>query len=246
MRTPQALIVVVVVGSVFALAMSSAPLQAPQFTSDFSQQLSGNLQPNSKNRYFPMSPGDFRRYEGMEDGEHVVLEITTLGQVKNILFPVNGHMALAITRIIQEKEWHDGELVEVSKNYFACNSKTGDVFYFGESVDFYENGHIANHNGSWRAGQAGAAPGLVMPGLFLLGSRYLQEVAPGVALDRATHVRQGLHVVTPAGTFNNCVKIEETSALEPDAMDTKIYAPGIGLIADDTLKLVAYHVDDDD
>jgi hypothetical protein len=76
-----------------------------------------------------------------------------------------------------------------------------------------------------------------MPGTFLLGSRYFQEMAPGVAMDRAEHVKVGLTVDVPAGPFTNAVQVLETNALERSARDIKIYAPGVGIIVDETLEL---------
>ena len=52
-------------------------------------------------------------------------------------------------------------------------------------MDIYENGQVTSHDGSWIHGEDNAKAGLMMPGLALLGSRYYQEVAPEVALDRA-------------------------------------------------------------
>ena len=45
---------------------------------------------------------------------------------------------------------------------------------------------------------------------------------------------------TPAGKFQHVLKTKETTLLEPDAKKDKFYAPGIGLIQDETLKLVKY------
>ena len=70
-----------------------------------------------------------------------------------------------------------------------------DVFYFGEDVDIFENGTIS-HDGAWLAGVDDALPGLLMPGTFLLGARYFQEVASGVALDRSENVEMGLRMRT--------------------------------------------------
>ena len=70
--------------------------------------------------------------------------------------------------------------------------------------------------------------------------------APGVAMDQAEHVSMGLEVDTPAGVFENCVKIVETSALDPGAEDIKIYAPGVGLVADNSVELVEFEQDDGD
>ena len=45
-------------------------------------------------------------------------------------------------------------------------------------------------------------------------------------------------VKVPAGTFENCLKTKETTPLEPDTTEYKLYAKGIGLIVDSGLKLV--------
>ena len=45
---------------------------------------------------------------------------------------------------------------------------------------------------------------------------------------------------TPAGKFDQVLKTEETSPLEPGEKEYNFYAPGIGLIQDDTLKLVNF------
>ena len=82
-----------------------------------------------------------------------------------------------------------------------------------------------------------------MPGSFLLGSRYFQERAPGVGLDRAEHVAMGLTLTVPAGTFKDCVEVLETASLEPNAMSTKRYCPGIGLVFDDGVELVDFDID---
>jgi len=83
----------------------------------------------------------------------------------------------------------------------------------------------------------GARWGLMMPGTPLLGARYCEEVAPGVAMDRAVIAGVSETVETPAGKFEGCLKIEESTPLE-DGRENKYYAPGIGLIRDGKLRLV--------
>ena len=143
-------------------------------------------------------------------------------------------------RIVEERETKDGKLIEVSRNYYAIGKRTNSVYYFGEDVDIYENGKIVGHEGSWMSGKNGAKYGLMMSGLPLAGARYYQEVAPKAALDRAEIVGLGLTLKTPAGEFKNCLKIEETTPLEPDNEEAKLYAPGVGLLKDGSLSLVRY------
>lgn len=143
------------------------------------------------------------------------------------------------TRVVEEKETENGQLTEISHNYFAISRRTSDVFYFGEDVDIYKNGKVLDHKGAWLSGVAGARFGLMMPGTPLLGARYQQEVAPKVAMDRAEVVSLTEMAETPAGKFEKCLKTEETSSLEKGG-GHKLYAPGIGIIHDGELKLVKY------
>jgi hypothetical protein len=80
-------------------------------------------------------------------------------------------------------------------------------------------------------------------GHFALGLtviRYYQEIAPRVAMDRAEIVSLTDQRRTPAGNFTNVLKIAETNPLEGHSLEYKYYAPDIGLLQDDRLKLVKY------
>ncbi|HWB57954.1 MAG TPA: hypothetical protein VG733_00615 [Chthoniobacteraceae bacterium] len=185
--------------------------------------------PTGRSPFFVLEPGFQLIYKGVEDGGATVLTITVLRQTK----VVDG----VETRVVEERETTDGKLVEVSRNYFALSKKTGDAFYFGEDVDMYKDGRVANHEGSWLAGVKNARFGLGMPARPVPGMRYYQEVAPGFALDRAEIVSVTETIGTPAGKFTGCLKTKETSGLEKGT-EYKIYAPGIGMVADGGLKLV--------
>ncbi len=189
----------------------------------------------SVNPYFILDPGHELHLEGEEGKEEVDLTITVLDDTEDITIPGLGTVR---TRVVEEREKADGELKEVSRNFFAICEETSDVFYFGEEVDNYEGGVIVSHGGAWRAGTQGAMPGLIMPGRFLLGSRYFQEVAPGVALDRGENTAMDQLITVPAGSFPGSVTVFETSALERNSKGVKIYAPGVGLIVDGTVRLV--------
>jgi hypothetical protein len=119
---------------------------------------------------------------------------------------------------------------------------TNTVFYFGEDVDIYKRGKVVGHDGAWRAGSDQARAGVMMPGIVLLGSRYYQEIAPGVAMDRAEIVSRSEYIETPAGKFTDCLKTEETTPLEPGVREYKVYAPGVGLVRDGDLLLKRYGI----
>jgi hypothetical protein len=68
------------------------------------------------------------------------------------------------TRVVEEREWKNDELVEVSRNFHAICPETNGAFYFGEEVDDHKNGEVVNHQGAWLAGVDNAKPGLIMSG----------------------------------------------------------------------------------
>jgi len=191
-----------------------------------------NLSPTGRNRYFILEPGYQLVFEGKEDDAAVQLTITVLKETKR----VDG----VETRVVEERETLNGKLAEVSRNYFAFDPITRGNYYFGEDVDMYKDGKVVNHEGGWLAGVNGAKYGLAMSGSPRVGERYFQEVAPGTAMDRAEVVSTNEMVSTPAGIFVHCVKVEETTPLEPQSKEYKYYAPQVGLIQDGKLKLVRY------
>jgi len=231
-------IATMLLASVLAIAAVSPSVQAQveiPFTDTFFLE-DCRLGPRGVNNYFlPLKPGAYLLLEGEDDGEEVVLFISVLSQTKKV--------AGVTCAIMREMEWKDGELVEISWNYVAICRKCNDVFYYGEDVDIYEDGEVVSHDGAWRAGVDGAKPGLLMPGRPLNGARYYQEIAPGIALDRAEHQDDKATIVTPAGTLENCLRVVETTPLEPGSLSLKGYARGIGMVQDGVLKLTGHGCD---
>ncbi|HWC03045.1 MAG TPA: hypothetical protein VHF87_09745 [Methylomirabilota bacterium] len=231
--------------------LGTARAQAePQFTTQFPLD-ECTFSNTGRNLYFSIRPGDWLLFKGDEDGETVRVLISVLNETKTIRFKDEEGEPLSVNaRVVEEREWKDGELVEVSRNYYARCEETNDIYYFGEAVDIYEDGEVVSHEGAWLAGrdteEGKARPGLIMPGSFLLGARYAQEQAAPVALDRAEHVSMGLTVETPAGTFEECVQITETSPLEPGAESIKLYCAEVGLVADGVTRLIRFQVADFD
>ena len=181
-----------------------------------------------RNQYAVLEPG----FQLVLEGGDTKLQITVLDETK----VVDG----VTTRVVEEKEWKKGELYEIARNYFAMCEQTKDVFYFGEDVDFYKNGKVVKHDGTWHAGVNGNRAGLQMAGAPQLKMKYYQEIAPGVAMDRAEIVSLNETCKTPAGTFPNCMKVKEGSAIDITAREYKYYAPSIGLVGDEDLRLTRY------
>jgi hypothetical protein len=221
----------------------------PAFTRDFRFE-ECEFDDEGENPLFPLEVGVFQRLEGESDGEEVMAEIRVLAKTRRIALEIGGKPRSVRTRVVKETEWVDGELAEIAYNFFAVCKPRNDVFYFGEAVFNYEDGAVVNTDGSWLAGQGGATPGIIMPGTFLLGSRYQQEVAPGIAEDRGENVAMGLDVDVEAGHFSRCVQVLDTDPLDPGSSgDLKTYCPGVGLTIDEDLELTEFSglaEDDDD
>lgn len=185
-----------------------------------------------RNKYWILEPGYRLVLKGMEGKTKVVVEITVLDETRK----VDG----VVTRIVEERESKNGEIVEVSRNFFAVDRKTNDIYYFGEEVDMYEDGQVTTHEGAWQAGSDGARYGLIMPAKPAVGFKHYQEIAPDVAMDRAEIASLIETFRTPAGTFKGCLKVDETTPLEPGDHSIKLYAPEVGLVKDGAAKLVEY------
>jgi uncharacterized membrane protein YkoI len=183
--------------------------------------------PTGANPYFILEPGHVLVLERGQEK----LTITVLDETR----VVDG----VTTRVVEEREEKEGKLVEISRNFFAMSKRTNDVYYFGEEVDIYEDGKVVSHEGAWLAGEKGARFGLIMPGTPLNGARYRLEIAPGVAMDQAEIVGATETVETPAGKFEGCLKIQESSAMK-GGHEYKYYAPGIGLVLDGGLRLARH------
>jgi len=182
------------------------------------------LSSSGTGKYFILEPGTRLTYTHAVD----TLTITVLNETKL----VDGVQ----TRVVEEHETEGGKLVEISRNYFAIDKATGDVYYFGEDVDIYKDGKVTAHDGSWASGVNGARFGMMIPGAPKVGDRFQQEVAPQAAMDRVEITSVTETVKTPAGEFKNCVVTKETSPLEAGS-SSKTYAPGVGLVVDDEFVL---------
>lgn len=216
---------------IFAAILMAVSLPVFAQSHDFTESLmqeTCTFETKGRSPFFVLEPGYQLVLENKKGGQ---LVITVLNETRKI-----GNVE---TRVVEENESENGKTVEISRNFFAFCRETGGVYYFGEEVDIYKNGKIVKHEGAWLAEGANKA-GVAMPGLALLGARYYQELAPGVAMDRAEIISISETKQTPAGTFAKCLKTEESSPLERGTKEFKYYAPGIGLIQDEDLLLTKY------
>jgi hypothetical protein len=208
-----------------AVLIALASTQGPdRFASQFEVDKK-NLVTHGKNDYFILDP----EYQIVLEGPDEKVVITVLEKTKT----VDG----VKTRVVEEREFENGELSEVSFNYLAIDKNTKDVYYFGEDVDIYEDGKVVRHEGEWLSGVDRARFGLMMPGTPKIGYAFYQEIAPGKALDRGEIVSLTETLKTPAGEFSNCLKVLETSGMDANERGFKTYAKEIGMIQDEDMTL---------
>lgn len=181
------------------------------------------------NDYFPLPVGLELVLEGDDEGTSVRVEITVLDETEEV--------AGVTCRVVEEAEYEDDEVVEISRNFFV-QAPDGTVCYYGEDVDMYQNGEVVSHGGAWRAGENGALPGIIMPAQPTVGMSYDQEVAPGVAEDHGEITAMGEHVSVPAGEFDDTIRVRETSPLDSGS-SLKLYIRDIGMAVDDEIELIS-------
>lgn len=183
------------------------------------------------NEFFPLPVGHRVTLEGEEGSTHLVVRITSLDETETV--------AGVETRVVEEFESKDGEVVEVSRNFFA-QAADGTVCYFGEDVDIYDGaGNVSSHAGEWRAGEGDNLPGVFMPPTLEVGQAFQQEIAPGIAEDQAKVIALGEATDVPAGSFDETATMEDGSPLDGSS-GIKVYAKGIGLIVDGPARLTSY------
>src|SRR5215813_3338811 len=169
------------------------------------------------NPYFPLVPGTTFTYLNQNRTIRDVFAVTHGTRVINGVTCVQVH----------DSVYTDGELTEDTLDFFA-QDREGNVWYFGENTAEFENGLIATIDGSFLSGLNNDKAGIIMKAHPGVGDFYRQEFSLGNAEDYAETLNLNSRVVVPYGHFNNCLKSQETTPLEPDAHEDKYYVPGVG------------------
>jgi hypothetical protein len=194
---------------------------------------------NIDNPYFPVVPGSRRVYESRavdEDTGEVTTQLNTV-EVGTETRTVAG----VKVRILRDRVFEEGLLIEDTRDFHAQDD-SGNVWYFGEDViniEYDENGQeiSRDNHGSWAAGLDGALPGIIMEARPRVGRRYFQEFAPGNVLDHGEGLATNESATVPVGTYQRVFRTEEGTVVEPFSLAEKLYAPGIGTIAEFELDL---------
>lgn len=175
------------------------------------------------NKYFGLEAGKTYFYEGQSANGKERDETKRLATKKTV--------AGIPCIIIEDKAFLNDKLIELTYDWYA-QDKEGNVWYFGEKVDNYDsNGKLLNHNGSWEAGVDGAKAGMIMLANPQVGIKYRQEYYFNEAEDQAEILSINESISIPIfNTLANGLKTKEFTELEPQALEHKFYAPGLGLV----------------
>jgi Ca2+-binding RTX toxin-like protein len=187
---------------------------------------SGDIDPGDfttkiDNEYFPLVPGTVMIYEGETPDGFELIEFAVTRNTVTI-------MGVTCVEVV-DTVYVDGELKERTSDWFA-QDEDGNVWYFGEASRDYENGVVVSTEGSWKAGEDGALPGIIMLADPEGGEQYAQENAPGVAEDQALVISDEGRQRVAYGAFAEVLQTKEFTPLEPGKFEFKYYAEGIGKI----------------
>ena len=179
------------------------------------------------NPYLPLKPGTRWEYTvTSSEGEERVI-VTVLDETK----VVDGVTAT----VVHDRVTHpDGSLIEDTYDWFA-QDKAGTVWYLGEATRAYDGDKVST-KGSWEAGVDGARAGRFMLAHPKVGATYQQEYYEGEAEDVGRVLATDQSVTGPTGTYDKVVKTEDTTPLEPDLVEHKWYAPGVGTVQEQDVK----------
>jgi hypothetical protein len=171
--------------------------------------------------YWPMKPGTRWTYRDVDEkGEVQTVVVVATAETKKL---ANGITA----RVVRDTVRSDGELVEDTLDWYAQDS-AGNVWYMGEDTAEFENGKIASREGSFEAGVGGALPGILLPAEPQVGQKYRQEYLKGEAEDNGEVLGINQLVEVPTGRYSDALLTRDTTNLEPDVVEYKLYAPDIG------------------
>ena len=173
------------------------------------------------NPYFPLVPGKTFIYESH----------TSEGLTRDQFAVTHNTRVIAgVTCVeVHDSAFTNGALTEDTLDWFA-QDKDGNIWYFGENTHELEDGLITTIEGTFMAGVNGDKPGIVMKAHPAVGDFYRQEFSLGNAEDYAETLSLNESVTVPFGSFDHCLRSRETTPLEPDLLEDKFYAPGVGSV----------------
>ncbi|MDH3755566.1 MAG: hypothetical protein OEU32_17015, partial [Acidimicrobiia bacterium] len=198
-------------GASFDLPQGSEPFELDP--ADFTTEID--------NPYWPMEVGTRWTYlEIDEEGAEVEVVVVVTTETREI---ANGITA----RVVRDTVTEDGEIIEDTFDWYAQDAD-GNIWYLGEDTAEFEDGEITTSAGSFEAGVDGALAGIILPGNPEPGMQYRQEYYEGEAEDNGEVLSTNEMADVPFGHFENMLLTKDTITIEPDVLEYKLYAEGVG------------------
>jgi hypothetical protein len=164
-----------------------------------------------------------------------LLRVVMLGQVEGVPFRAETTL-LPDTRTIdldgkpvetlvsQYAAFLDGRIHEIALDFYA-QADDGAAWYFGEDVFNYEDGLVADTEGTWLAGRDGPAA-MIMPASPQVGDVWRPENICELVFEEVTAKATGVTVDGPRGPVQGAILVQE---LHMDGtFEDKTFAPGYG------------------
>jgi hypothetical protein len=173
------------------------------------------------NPLYPISDVQSALLLGNDEGQTLRIETVLLAEPDVVT--VEGDDVS--TGVVQFVAYLDGRIHEVALDRYAQDDG-GNVWYFGEDVFNYEDGVVADTDGTWLAGEDGP-PGMIMPADPQVGQAYRPENIPDSIFEEVVVKDVGVTVDGPRGPVPGAMVGTENHLLEGHYED-KTFAPGYG------------------
>lgn len=189
--------------------------------------------------FWPMKPGSRWIYHETDAEGAVARVVVTVTHMTKTIMGIEA-------RVVHDQVTEDGEIKEDTFDWYAQDGE-GNLWYLGEDTTEYESGKPKTKEGSWEAGVDGALPGIILPADPHVGLTYREEYYKGHAEDGAEIIHLDALAKVPYGRFDHALQTRNFSGIEPDVIEEKIYARGVGVVLEmtvsggsDRAELVAY------
>ena len=187
---------------------------------------------DSTNPWYPLTVGLRVVLEGDVDGVTERVEREVLAETAMV--------AGVETHVLEHVAYEDGELLEIARNYYV-EAGDGTVCYFGEDVEFYENGQLVGTEGTWLADGNDAKPGVIMAASPAVGQVYFQENAPAnEAMDMGRVDELGASATYAGVAYDDVLVIQDSNPFDGCEEEPKHYVAGIGEVRDVELDMIEF------
>jgi hypothetical protein len=177
------------------------------------------------NPWFPLVAGTRWTYRYLTPGNRDTVVATVLPRTRTV-------QGVATTAVRLAVRTSSGGTTFAAVRWYAQDT-AGNVWWFGQRVGrTLPIDPLATR--SWRAGRRGAEAGLEMPAQPRVGDGFVNGSRPGTMERRSTVLSVDAAVALPRGGYRHAVETRDLSALAPIRVVTTFFAPGVGIVAQDT------------